>query len=227
LGGEKLYKSCGAIRIAAVWCLLQFAVITPFLSAQADTDSTSDASAADTAVSAPADAIVSEDVSLDAVRDAREAERSIAIGETPPGEAPSRTASAGLILRMLVVLVVIALAVYGVVFFMKKASRPPVQTDPNLKVLSTVGLGTGRFVHVVSAGDKAWLIGSAESGVNLISEISDQSVISAMLIEQSRRNSGGQGLPDFKSLLLRMGIQSPRPPGVENIRKRRERFKGL
>jgi flagellar protein FliO/FliZ len=129
---------------------------------------------------------------------------------------------------MLVVLVVIALAVYGVVFFMKKASRPPAQADPNLKVLSTAGLGTGRFVHVVSVGDRAWLIGSAETGVSLISEITDQSVISAMLAEQSRRNSGGQGrLPDFKTLLLRMGIQAPRSSGAENIRRRRERFKGL
>jgi flagellar protein FliO/FliZ len=227
LGGEKLYKSCSVIRFAAVWCLFQFIFAAPFVSAQTEAVPSSDEAA---------DARAAADTSADAVRPPsprEEAERSIIIGdpvsgEIPPGEAPGRAASVGLILRMLVVLVVVALAVYGVVFFMKKVSRPPAGTDPNLKVLSTAGLGTNRFVHVVSVGDKAWLIGSAETGVNLISEITDQSAISAMLMEQSRRNSGGQGrLPDFKSLLLRMGIQTPRPPGVESIRKRRERFKGL
>ncbi|MDR0602087.1 MAG: flagellar biosynthetic protein FliO [Treponema sp.] len=156
-----------------------------------------------------------------------DAERAIVLGDDPPGEAPGGAASAGLIVRMILVLIVIALAVYGVIFFMKKASRPSLQTDPNLKILSTAGLGAGRFVHVISVGEKAWLVGSADSGVNLISEITDENAISAMMLEQGRRSAESPGHLDFRSLLSRMGIQGPRPPGADNIRRRRERLKGL
>jgi flagellar protein FliO/FliZ len=207
LGGEKLYTCRNAVRIgAAVYVFLIFFLSAPF----AFTQDEEIRPAAEAAVSAR-----------------EEAERAIVLGDPPPAEAPGRAASAGLIIRMILVLAVVALAVYGVVFFMKKVSRPSPQTDPNLKILSTASLGAGRFVHVISAGEKAWLVGSADAGVNLIAEITDQNTISAMMLEQGRRNAEGAGRLDFKALLLRMGIQGPRPPGADNVRKRRERLRGL
>ena len=136
------------------------------------------------------------------------------------------------IIRMILVLILVAVSVYGVVFLFRKAARPAPSTDPFLKVLANVHLGTNRYAHIVSVGSKAWLVGASENGVSLISEIEDKEIIDAMLLEDSRKSGqGGGGFPDFISLLRRVGIraqsQEEAPAGAEDIRKRRERLQGL
>jgi hypothetical protein len=82
----------------------------------------------------------------------------------------------------------------------------------------------------VSVGSKAWLVGAAEGGVNLISEIEDKDTLDALLLEDSRRSAeAAQGrFIDFKTMLRRLGVPvQPGAPTAENIRKRRERLKGL
>ena len=164
-------------------------------------------------------------------------ERALPLGEGPAGTAlTAAPASALSILRVLLTLVVVAAAIYGLVFLVKKFSRGGAARDPFLKVLASVPLGPGRSVYIISVGSQAWLVGSAESGVTLISEIGDKEILDAMLLEDSRRSAEGQtggGLggrfPDFKALLHRMGmpVDSGPPPGPESIRKRGERLKGL
>jgi len=150
-----------------------------------------------------------------------------------------RPASALTILRVLLTLAVVAAAIYGLIFLIKRASRGNMTQDPFLKVLAHVPLGTNRNALIISVGSQAWLVGSAESGVNLISEIGDKEILDAMLLEDSRRSAAGQGglavggglaggrFPDFKALLHRLGMPSDSaPPSPENIRKRGERLKG-
>jgi flagellar protein FliO/FliZ len=227
LGGEKL-KACARISQNAVYRAAILAAVfflaagIPFLSAQEQDNSVQSQSA---------ESEIPPDVSRPEVRDAHEAaERAIVLGEGAPAQAaaPGRTASIGLIIRMLLVLIVIALAVYGVIYVMKKSSRPPVQNDPYLKILSTVHLGSNRYIHVISIGEKAWLVGSGDAGVTLITEIADQNAISAMLMEETRRRAENQGrFPDFKTLLGRLGVKaSANPPSADDIRKRREKFRG-
>jgi flagellar protein FliO/FliZ len=103
--------------------------------------------------------------------------------------------------------------------------------DPFLRVLASTPLGANRSAHVISVGSQAWLVGSAESGVTLISEIQDKDILNVLLLEDSRRSAEQPAgrLPDFKSLLHRLGMPtgSGEPPGPENIRERSERLKGL
>jgi flagellar protein FliO/FliZ len=151
-----------------------------------------------------------------------DAETALAI----PGAGPSTWA----IVRMVLVLALAAAAIYGVVFFIKKSSRQAPGNDPFLKVLANAHLGSNRYVHIVSAGSKAWLLGASEGGVNLIGEIEDKDVINAMLLEDSRKSADTvQGLfPDFLSMLRRLGTPAKiNAPGADEIRKRRERLKGL
>ena len=134
------------------------------------------------------------------------------------------------ILRILLTLVVVAAAIYGLVFFVKKFSRGNTSQDPYLKILASIPLGTNRGAYVISVGSQAWLVGAAESGVNLISEIKDKDILDAMLLEDSRKSAETPAgrLPDFKSFLRKFGMTAnPGNPGPENIRKRRERLKGL
>jgi len=132
--------------------------------------------------------------------------------------------------RMVLVLALAAAAVYGVVFFIKRTSKQPALSDPFLKILASSHLGSNRYAHVVSVGNKAWLLGSSDGGVNLIGEIDDKDVINAMLLEDSKKSaqtSAGR-FPDFTSMLRRFGAAAEkRIPGAEEIRKRRERLKGF
>jgi len=136
----------------------------------------------------------------------------------------------GTVVRMVLTLALAAAAVYGIVFFIKKASRRKEVEAPFLKILATTHLGLNRHAHVVAVGSKAWLLGASDGGVTLISEIEDKDILNAMFLENSKR---GVQLPagrfiDFKSMLRRIGMPVDSGfAGAENIRKNRERLKGL
>ena len=160
------------------------------------------------------------------------AEQAIILGDGAAGTGmPAPVASPFGIFRVVLTLALVAVAIYGVVFLLKKASRGGRMTqDPFLKLLATVPVGTNRGIHVVSLGSQAWLVGSAEHGVNLIGEITDRDTLDAMLLEDSRRGAefpAGK-IPDFRSMLRRFGMPAdPAPPSPENIRKRSDRLKGI
>jgi flagellar protein FliO/FliZ len=161
------------------------------------------------------------------------------IGEDLPADAENPTPVGGssffLILRMLLVLVLAAAAIYGLVYFVKKLSNPKKLEDPYLKVLSSAGIGPNRSVHVISLGEKAWLIGSADNSVSLISEIDDKEIIDAMLLDNSRNsvNSNMGKFIDFRSIFMRLsgtqddGQDSRNLPKSKSIEERRKRFKGF
>ena len=157
------------------------------------------------------------------------AEQSILLGEGS-GIQPVPPASAWGIIRMVLTLAFVAVAIYGLVFLLKRASRGTAIQDPFLKILASTPLGANRSAHVISVGSRAWLVGSAESGINLISEIQDMDIVDAMLLEDSRRNAAhpsGRFL-DFRAMLRKLGMPiEASAPGPEDIRKRRERLKGL
>jgi flagellar protein FliO/FliZ len=142
----------------------------------------------------------------------------------PPVSGPSTW----IVVRAILILALSAAAIYGIVFFLKKASKKTVSGDPFLKLLASAHLGSNRYAHIVSVGNKAWLLGSSDGGVNLIGEIDDKDLINSMLLEESKRSAEAPGKLDFGSLLRRFGLPSEtRLPGADEIRKRRERLKGM
>jgi flagellar protein FliO/FliZ len=142
-------------------------------------------------------------------------------------------ASVFLMLQMILILALAALAIYGVVFFLKRLARPAGPRDPHLRVLASVHLGASRFAYVISVGSRAWLVGAAENGVSLIAEIDDQEAVDAMRLDDSRKSAEtGSRFLDFKTMLRRLsGGNFPEDSGggpvVDNLRKRRERLRGL
>jgi len=139
-----------------------------------------------------------------------------------------------IVVRMVLVLALAALAIYGVVFFIKRLARPQEARDPHLKLLARVPLSTDSFAAVVSLGPKAWLVGGASGGVNLIAEIDDAETLETLLIDDARRNAAAETRGfDFRSLLQRFGRNpggktvSPSGSFAENLRKQRERLRGL
>ena len=159
----------------------------------------------------------------------RASELSMTFGENTSPLSPVAGPSIWAVVRMVLVLILAAAAIYGVVFLLKKSSRQSPNNDPFLKVLANAHLGSNRYVHVVSVGTRTWLVGASDGGVNTIGEVTDSDVINAMLLEDSRKGAQTPGrFPDFLSLLRRLGTPAnTKTPDVNEIRKRRERLQGL
>ncbi|MDR2741115.1 MAG: flagellar biosynthetic protein FliO [Treponema sp.] len=163
-------------------------------------------------------------------------ESAIILGEAAPGTSPSPVSSGFVVFRMVLVLALVAAAVYGAVFFIRRASRPRDSRNPHLKILTSAHLGSNRFVYVVNVGNQAWLVGAGEGGVSLISEITDKDALDTMLLEDSQKQAESPGgrFPDFRTLLRRFGggVGPDLPPdkpdfSADNVRKNRERLRGL
>jgi flagellar protein FliO/FliZ len=159
----------------------------------------------------------------------RNEEQSIVISGEEAGALnnPSGLSTFFLILRFLLVLGAVAVSIYGIVFFLKKFSRAPLNQDPFLKVVARAPLGTNRSVHVVMAGSKAWLVGDTDNSVSLIAEITDQELIDAMILEESKKNAEKAKVSGFASLLRRKITGSADAPNADKLRKTRERLQGL
>jgi flagellar protein FliO/FliZ len=159
------------------------------------------------------------------------AEEDIVIGEAPPSVPGGGASSVFAVLRMVLMLALAALAVYGVVFLIKRASRSSGLRDPNLKVLARVPLGRDAFAAGVSVGSWAWVGGGGVGGVSLIAEIDEAEALETMLLDEARKTAeaGNARFPDFRSLLKRLGGGKENRPGnsVESLRKQRDRLKGL
>ena len=161
-------------------------------------------------------------------------ESAIILGETPSAPAAAGGSSVFLMLRMVLVLALAALAIYGVVFFIKRLARPKEIQDPHLKILARIPLGADSFAAVLSLGAKAWLVGGGSGGINLISEIDDTESLETLLLEDAKKNAEtGKKFLDFRALLGRFSAPqdiSRESPGItqaEALRKQRERLKGL
>ena len=159
----------------------------------------------------------------------RIAEQNMTFGSGTAQAARNSGASVWVVFRMILVLALAAAAIYGIVFFIKRSSKQTASSDPFLKVLASSHLGFNRYVHIASVGSKAWLLGSSEGGVNLISEIEDKEIIDAMLLEDSKKSAETQNrFPDFLSIIRRLGTPAQaRSSGIDEIRKRRERLKEM
>ena len=161
-------------------------------------------------------------------------EESFILGEGLPQETIGGEASIWIILRMVMVLALAALAIYGVVFFIKRLARPPQSRDPHLKILASVPLGGDSFAAVISVGTKAWLVGGGSgAGVSLISEIEEQEALETMLLDESqkRAESMTHRITDFRSFLHRLSEGRHQEKGLNthtlSLQKQRERLRGL
>lgn len=172
-------------------------------------------------------------------------ESGLVLEEGIDGGIPQGGVSVFRVIQMVLALALAAAAVYGVVYFLRRAARPQDRRNPHLKILSAAHLGSNRFVYIVAVGGRAWLLGAGEGGIAPIAEIADRDLIDAMLLDDSRRGAETGGFLDFKTLFRRFGGGPPgrpsgnldapnRDPSVEdaafsadNLRKNRERIRRL
>lgn len=144
-----------------------------------------------------------------------------------PGEMGQGSSILPYVLRMILVLGLVIAAIYGLYALLKRSSRPTNSYDSYLRVLATTKLGVGRSLHVVSLGDKAWLIGSTDTSVGLISEIDDKELIDALALREAQ--SPQTPRKDFTSILAdllgRKGPKSNASVSNDFFNRQKDRLK--
>jgi flagellar protein FliO/FliZ len=151
-----------------------------------------------------------------------------AASDTDSGVGPSVFA----LFRVVLTLGLVAVAIYGLVFFLKKQSGARVEADPYLKVLARTAVTPKAAAVVISVGDKAWLAGVTDEQVSLITEITDKEVVDAMLLDAANREIAAQSRRlDFRALLAKLsgGFARSRPdaaptPAAHGIRAQADRL---
>ena len=130
-------------------------------------------------------------------------ETTLAIADAPPPGAVGATSSIWpYFLRMMVVLGLVIAAIYGLYALLKRSSKPKAPEDSYLRVLAAANLAAGRSLHVVSLGDKAWLVGSTDASVSLISEIQDKELVDALALRAAEAPQTPR--KDFASMLTEL-----------------------
>jgi len=91
--------------------------------------------------------------------------------------------------KMVIVLVAVVGLIYGFFHFLKKMSAPKDEGLRFVQVLETRNLSGNRNVHLIEVGNQMLLVGSAENGVNLIAEITDQETRDGIKLRASERKA--------------------------------------
>lgn len=103
------------------------------------------------------------------------------------------------LLRVLISLVIVCILAYVVLKFLKKSSLSFSSDSPYLKSVASINLAQGKSIHVVTLGEKAYLVGVTDSSINMIGEVEDKTLVDTMNLDAERRSSSPK--QDFASML--------------------------
>jgi flagellar protein FliO/FliZ len=128
-------------------------------------------------------------------------------GETPR-EAPAPSGplvSFWDFVRMLLVLAAVVGVIYLLFFLLKKGFRRQLPQNDLIRVLGSRTLSGNRALHLVELGRSVFLVGAAESGISLISEIKDQETLDRIRIESAQSVKAPQGFAQFFQNMWKVG----------------------
>ncbi len=155
-------------------------------------------------------------------------ERAFRFQPSPAGQADdvpgqgngTRAFGIGDLLRMVLVLLLVVGAVYGVIAFLRRrAPRVGSDDDSPLKILASRDLGANTRLYAVMVGREVLLLGGGEGSLQLISRVEDQETIDELVLAASRESAAAQGGGSFGALLGRIAGNAivpgtPAPGGV-------------
>ncbi|MCK5152886.1 MAG: FliO/MopB family protein [Spirochaetales bacterium] len=133
-------------------------------------------------------------------------------------------------IRMLLVLGAVLGFIYLIFFLLKKAGKPGKISDSTINVISTQNLESGRSLHLIEIGPQIFLIGSGESSVQLISEITNQETLDTIKLDKSVRSESNNTFTDiFRGVFKKdnAGISLSEPGQISFMKKQRERLRNM
>ena len=74
-------------------------------------------------------------------------------------------------------------------WFFKKKNNPAQSDDDFLRRVSTLNLAPGKSVEIVTLVDRGFILGVTDSNINLIAEIEDKEMISALNLNFDKKQN--------------------------------------
>ena len=103
-------------------------------------------------------------------------------------------------LRMILVLAIVLAIIWIIFKLLQKSTGGKSSEDKFLRKVSSITVSPGKSVQVVTLVDRAFLIGVADNSVNLLTEITDPELISAMNL-YADKNAGSSKPKNFSEVL--------------------------
>ena len=161
-------------------------------------------------------------------------EESLLISEAEKGEEPEPVnvplISTWDFVRMLFILGAVIGVIYLIFFFLKRGLRKQIPENDLIHLIGSRSLSGNRALHLIEVGKSIFLVGSADGGVSLISEIQDREAVDILRLESS---ATARKAPQAFSNLLQALLKPVKKHGsninetVNNMKLQRERLKRL
>jgi flagellar protein FliO/FliZ len=134
----------------------------------------------------------------------------------------------GTFIETIVILSVFILALYMLFRFLKRKRDLGIENGETVRLLARQSLGGSKTVDVIEVGRRVFVLGAADSAVNLIAEINDEETLESLRQDFSR--SEGANAESFMDRLIRGLGQSRRSEGsitqekLDYLRAQKERL---
>jgi len=95
----------------------------------------------------------------------------------------------GMIIKMIIVLALVIAGLYGIMIFFKKKNNSVQSDDDFLRRVSSLNLSPGKSIEIVTLVDRGFILGVTDSNINLIAEITDKEMISALNLNFDKKQN--------------------------------------
>lgn len=132
------------------------------------------------------------------------------------------------VLRMVLVLGAVLGVIYLLFYLLKKASRPVKDSGSLIDLLATRNLTNSSAVHLVKVGSQIFLVGAGDTGVRLVSEITDKETLDRIALEESE-DAGSRSFTEVLRGVFKgeRSSSSKILTGKSFIREQKNRLKNL
>ena len=122
-------------------------------------------------------------------------------------------------IKMILFLCLVVAAIYAVMWFFKKKVNNTKSDDNFLRRVSSLNIGPGKSVEIVTLLDNAYILGVTDSNINVIDQIEDKELIEALNLNFDKNQNVKKPM-NFADVL---DIFMPNGPRSKNIYEDEER----
>jgi flagellar protein FliO/FliZ len=133
-------------------------------------------------------------------------------------------------IRMLLILGAVVAAIYIIFRLIKRGAARRLTERELIRLLDSRSLSGNRALHLVEVGNSIYLVGSAESGVALVAELTDKESLDRVRLELSQKPEQERaGFSKLLTGLLKPGSKENIPVNqtINFMKRQQERLKKL
>ncbi|MCR5763469.1 MAG: flagellar biosynthetic protein FliO [Treponema sp.] len=126
-------------------------------------------------------------------------------GSNNISESSYSTSGVGIYIRMIIMLLIVIALIYAVFRFLKNSGKVSgLNDDTFLRRVSSLSVGNGKSVQIITLIDTAYLIGVTDNSINLISEIKNKELIDALNLYADKHDNSSRpkNFADVLSLFM-------------------------